>query len=331
MQVKQRLLAALEQQKGAFVSGAALAKTLFVSRNAVWKAVQALREEGYPISAIPNKGYCLSPSSNKLTKESILPYLSGESFPLALTVLEETVSTNQTAKQLAENGAPEGTVVAADRQTGGKGRLGRSFHSPGGTGLYFSLVLRPKMPAAQAYFLTVLASVATAQAIEEVSGEQAAIKWVNDIYVRGKKVCGILTEAAIQFESGALSYAVLGIGINVNPPQGGFPADIAKIAGAVCPDGGAPIDRSALFAAVLKKFWLLYAALPDRAFLDEYRSRSFLTGKTVTFQKDGNEQTGVVLGIGDDANLLIKTPKGGTVSLLAGEVSVKPLRKDEQT
>ncbi len=319
------ILRILEQNRGRPVSGEDMAASLSLSRAAVWKAVAGLRDRGFIIEAGPNRGYTLVSDGNALHPETVLRHLhTAES--LALRYVEETGSTNDLCRAAAAERAAEGLVVFADAQTAGKGRRGRSFLAPAGTGVYMSVLLRPKLPAAEATAITCVAAVAAASAIQAVFGEYAEIKWVNDIWLRGKKVCGILTEAALDMESGGLEYAVLGIGVNAFAPPGGFPPELRDVAGAVFPGAPADDERSRLMAAVLDRFFPLYRALPDRGWLEEYRRRSLLTGRKVRFTQGGAECRGLVLGVDEDAHLLVRLEDGSETALSSGEVSlVRPL------
>lgn len=246
---------------------------------------------------------------------------------IQLVHLEETDSTNRVLKELAREGAPEGTLVVADRQTAGRGRLGRSFFSPDG-GLYFSLLLRPALPSFDTTLITTAAAVAGARAVDAFAVARpdyagpTQIKWVNDLYLRERKITGILAEGLAQGEAFSV---VLGVGINILPPEGGFPADIAQKAGSVTLTRDTDISpsemKSRLLALFIREFEALYEALPDKRYLNEYRERSMLTGKTVSYEKDGLPHRGTVLGIDDEAGLLLDEG-GETVCLRAGEVSV---------
>ena len=192
MTTKEKLLALLEDSKGTFFSGEEIARTLQVSRAAVWKAVNALREDGYTIDAATNKGYRLSPDSDILSPQGIRRFLKPEYRDLDLTVLPTAPSTNALVREKANQGRPEGCVIIACEQTDGRGRYGRQFFSPVDSGVYLSLLLRPTAYSPQqATCLTAAAAAAMCQAIEAVTGQQPGIKWVNDIFLHGKKVCGI--------------------------------------------------------------------------------------------------------------------------------------------
>ena len=240
-------------------------------------------------------------------------------------VFDTLRSTNDTARELARQGAPEGTVVIAASQTGGRGRMGRSFFSPDGTGLYMSILLRPKLPAEDSLLITTAAAVAAAEALEEISGRSMGIKWVNDIYCGGKKVCGILTEGGYGTD-GSLAYAILGIGVNLFAPEGGFPSELAQIADAVFPakaeKKGTVKNRAA--AMILEKFLPLYRQLPERMYLAEYRARSVLTDQSVNVLRGDSARPAKVLGIDDHFGLLVRYEDDGTEAALStGEVSVR--------
>ena len=224
MRTREKLLDFFEKNKGAYFSGEELAARLSVSRTAVWKAVNSLRKDGYEIDAVPNKGYCLSADTDILSSQGVEKYLEPVCASIEMEILPAVGSTNDYLREKALKGQKEGFTVLAGEQTGGRGRTGRSFYSPADTGIYMSLLLRPEncSPAVAVKFTT-MAAVAACRAIEKVSQKKAQIKWVNDVYIEDKKVCGILTEGAVSLEKGSLEYVILGVGINVYPPRGGFP------------------------------------------------------------------------------------------------------------
>ena len=251
-----------------------------------------------------------------LSKDAIISRLRTKG--ITLEVQGEVDSTNRLAKERAQDGAPQGVCILADTQTAGRGRHGRTFCSPAGTGLYMSLVLRPVLPAEKALSVTTAAAVAVCRAIERVSARKAQIKWVNDVYCDGKKVCGILTEGA--FDNGVMTYAVLGIGINVSDPEGGFPADIAEIAASVYGKAGG--DRHVLAAAVLDAFFEEYDRLAEERFVEEYRARSCLIGKSVVVNAPSGDREAVALGVDEECRLLVRYEDGREEALSSGDVSV---------
>ena len=247
--VKVRLFKLLQASKDHYISGADLARNLMVSRNAIWKAVESLRTEGYDISAITNKGYRMNCGSDVFSQTGIAGYIK-TSDVFRVELRKSVTSTNTILREMATKGAPECLVLVAEEQTAGKGRQGRSFHSPADYGVYFSILLRPDSIASEAAALiTSAAAVATAQAIEEVVGVKVGIKWVNDLFMDGKKVCGILTEAVTDLKSGSIGWVVIGIGVNVT--TAGFPAELSEIAGSI----GVLGIRNQLAAAIIDELY----------------------------------------------------------------------------
>lgn len=317
MKVKEQVLSILEENRGSFISGEEIAEALSVSRNAVWKSVNALKKEGHIINAITNKGYSLAETSSVFTAHSVYEQLSSElKERLNISVVPVVGSTNSELKALGEKGGLDGTVLIALEQTEGRGRLGRSFYSPKDTGLYMSILLRPEFSAEDSLYITVCAAVSAAEAIENTSKVKTGIKWVNDIYVDGKKTCGILTEAALDFESGGLNYAVLGIGINLTTRE--FPAELKDIAAAV-----SETDkdlRSFIAAGFLNIFFSYYNDLKSLSFLSEYRRRSILIDKEISFMRGNEVFEGKVIGIDDNVRLLTELKNGEIKAFSSGEV-----------
>lgn len=323
MTTKEKLLALLEDSRGTFFSGEEIARTLQVSRAAVWKAVNALREDGYTIDAATNKGYRLSPDSDILSPQGIRRFLKPEYRDLDLTVLPTAPSTNALVREKANQGRPEGCVIVACEQTDGRGRYGRQFFSPVDSGVYLSLLLRPTAYSPQqATCLTAAAAAAMCQAIEAVTGQQPGIKWVNDIFLHGKKVCGILTEAAVGLETGALDYMVLGAGVNLYPPVKGFPEEIQPIAGSVL-ERSCPEAKNRLVGEFLNRFWDFYTHPECRTYLEDYRSRSLAIGQNVTVLSAGRAVSAYAYGIDDDFRLLVRYENGDTEALSYGEIRIQ--------
>lgn len=321
---KERLLTLLETRRGSFLSGEEAARELAVSRAAVCKAVKALRQAGYPIDAVTNRGYRLSEQGDVLSAQGIAKYLNPELRPLVEKTLD---STNAAVRRLAEQGAPEGTVVLAGSQTQGRGRYGRTFYSPEGTGVYLSLLLRPAGDPQQTVLLTAAAAAAMCQAMEAQGVENPQIKWVNDIFLSGRKVCGILCEASFSLETGAPEYVVVGAGINVYAPKGGFPPEIADIAGALWESPMAD-GKNKLAAEFLNRFWALHRTGGD--FLEDYRRRSLVIGKTVVVTAGGESKRAQALDIDDRCRLRVRFASGEEQSLSYGEVRVVPAEPDEK-
>ena len=319
---KDRVLDSLRRSGGSYVSGGALSAELSLSRTAVWKAVEQLRAEGFVIESAPKKGYRLLSGGDALTESVVRAYLRRRD--LDLRVYKSISSTNTVLKQLAESGAAEGTVLLAEEQTAGRGRMSRSFFSPPRSGLYMSLLLRPHMSAQLSTRITACAAVAVAEAIEELTGCRAEIKWVNDVLVDGKKVCGILTEGSIDCESGLMHYAIVGIGINIRPPEGDFPAELRQIAGALpaAPDG--EDLRCRLAAAVLDRLMDLYEQLPEGDCYEAYKSRSCLIGRQINILPlEGEPVPATAIDVEPDFSLRVRLADGTETCLSSGEGSVR--------
>jgi len=320
MAVKNTLIALLEENKGRFISGEEIADKLNCSRTAVWKAVNQLKDDGYVIESTKNKGYKLSETSDVLSEEAINRYLIGD---LSVNVFQEITSTNDVLKKLAiTEHAPQGTTIVSDYQTGGKGRLGRSFYSPKGTGLYLSMLLRPNGSVIDNLMLTAQSAVAVYRAIKKVTGIELSIKWVNDLYYNNKKICGILSEGQASMESGRMEYVVVGIGINIYEPDNGFPNDIKDKAGSILgkKSEGKKIDRNQLAAEVINEF---YCLANERYLAEEYISKNMVPGHDILVINGQNIRNAHAAGIRKDGTLEIIEEDGTLNTLVFGEVSVR--------
>lgn len=319
MSVKSEILAILSDANGEYISGETLGSRLYCSRNAVWKAINALKADDCEIEAVTNKGYRLI-GGDVLCADSVMRNLK---LPLDVRVVDCVTSTNDVLKAAAENGAKEGTVIIAKEQSKGKGRLGRSFFSPN-SGIYMSILLRPQLSASDSLMITTCAAVSVCEAIEKVCGKDCGIKWVNDIFLNGLKICGILTEASVDFETGGLQYAVPGIGINVAHPKNDFPAELHGIAGALYDELPKVGDiRARLCAELLNRFFGYYNNLKNRGFMAQYKRRSIIIGKKINVIQNGSKTPATALDIDDDARLLVRYEDGKTAFISTGEVSVR--------
>lgn len=322
--VRDDVLAALEQHRGQLVSGGTLARELGVSRTAVWKAIASLRELGFPITSVAGEGYRLSEDSDKLSEAGIAAALQTDCIARHLRVLDTIDSTNTYIKQHASE-LPDGFAVAADCQTAGRGRLGRTFESPSGTGVYISILLRPSLALERVNMITVSAAVAACEAIRETAGFEPDIKWVNDVLMHGKKLCGILTEASIEAETGQLSYAVVGIGINVRTPEAGMPEDIRTIAG--CLEDFAPhaVNRNALAASFFNHMEQCYTLMEHgdiSALIGQYRSFIHFLGEPITVIRNGIREAAAAVDLDSSGHLIIEQ-NGVRTTLYAGEISIR--------
>lgn len=253
----------------------------------------------------------------RISAERIRSWLSTDR---ELIVYDEIDSTNNAAKQWAQEGAPDGSAVVALRQTAGKGRLGRSFYSPSATGIYVTVILRPTLSLEQSTLATSAAAVATARAIEKVTSISVRIKWVNDLYLNGKKLCGILAESAL-LPGGGLDYLVVGIGVNVSTDS--FPPELSGIATSLAAAGGEEIDCNRLIAAILDEFRQVCTELETREYLEEYKARSCVLGKSVQLVRGEETQEAFALDIDRDAHLIVRLPDGGIRTVSSGEISLK--------
>lgn len=323
MTTKQALLEELLANPGESFSGQVLADRLGISRMAVSKAARELQKQGWQITAASGRGYQLQAGSDALTADAFEAAWNAGGYSLpcpAVKIFPTLESTNRTAKELALSSAPHGTLVVGGEQTAGRGRLGRSFASPDGKGVYMSLILRPELQAADALAATGSAAVAVCRAVKKLCGIELDIKWVNDLYYKGKKVCGILTEAATDLESGRVDWLVVGIGLNLTTTAEDFGAALSPIASSLYPGGASPVSRVALAAEIAAQ---LLALCPDFDYLEEYRRRCFVPGHWVTVHGGGPSWTARALFI-DDLGRLVVESEGRQIAVAHGEVSVKP-------
>ena len=302
-----------------YTSGEQLAAELGVTRAAIAKAVAALRRQGFRIDAVRNRGYLLREKPNVLCAEEIRAGLAGHPWAERVLVFPCVDSTNQVLRQLALDGAPEGAVVLADAQTAGRGRMGRQFLSLPGVGLYLSVLLRPARPAEALLSLTAQAALAAARAVETVCGVAPSIKWVNDLMLEGRKICGILTELSIEAESATVRYAILGVGVNCAQPEGGFPEPLQQIAGSIAGLTGVPVDRNALAAELIRRL----SALPSDDWYDDYRQRCGTLGRPIYVLNTSGRRAGFALDLGPQAELRVRYEDGSEEWLRSGEVSIQ--------
>lgn len=324
---KQKILAMLRKSPDVHISGESMSRTLGISRAAVFKAIKSLREDGYEIAAAPKRGYLLKTAPDSLTEGEIRPYLSVSHVGSTLKVFPTIDSTNNYLKLNAADTA-SGTVVIANEQTGGRGRRGRSFESPKDTGIYMSALVRPDLPPAEALNFTAFVAVAICEGIEAATGLKPGIKWTNDIVLGGKKVCGILTEMAIEGESGLLQYIITGIGINVNQSEEDFPEDIRHIAGSLAMAAGEPVRRGRLAAELTNALDRMYEAWIHGGgdYLERYRAACLTTGKEVKLiRASGAVEDAFAERVDDDFGLIVRHPDGRREKVTSGEVSVRGL------
>lgn len=310
------------RESGSFVSGQELSSRLNVSRTAVWKAVNQLKEAGYEIEAVQNRGYRLAAAPDVLSAEELSSIRRTAWLGEKIYFYRETDSTNTRARSLAEDGAGHGTVVVAEIQNAGRGRRGRQWTSPEGAGVWFTILLKPDIRPDDAAMLTLVAAMAVARGIERTAGKRPQIKWPNDVVLSGKKVCGILTEMSTQIDY--VNHIVVGIGVNVKPQA--FPAEIAEKATALETECGKSISRPQLLEAVLEEFehfYGLYMETMDVSlFMEEYNSFLVNKGRQVKVLDPAGAYEGTALGINGRGELLVER-QGEVVTVNSGEVSVR--------
>lgn len=322
--MKEEILAILRRQEG-FVSGQMLCERLGVSRTAVWKWINILKNEGYEIESVTRKGYRLLHSPDVLTEDMIRQSLPEEVWPGKVHCFSSVDSTNEAAKRADAGEAADGALFVADRQTAGRGRRGRSWSSPEGKDIFCSILLRPELPAEDASMLTLVTALAAAAALEQRGGEPCQIKWPNDVILHGKKLCGILTEMGIEMEE--ISYVVIGVGFNLN--REAFPEEIADMASSLYRETGRRVVRAEFLGDFIREFLDRYRIfLRERSlvpFVEEYESRLVNIGREVRLICRGQEVIRRAEGINARGELVVRDALGQKETVCGGEVSVRGL------
>lgn len=322
MSLKDSVLRALEAQKGNVVTGGDLAKSLHVSRTSIWKAIHALQEEGNQIVSVPNTGYRLLPTNDTLSEWAISGKIATRFIGRSLTILPTVHSTNQYLKEQDTAGLENGHVVIANEQAHGRGRRSRPFLSPKDEGVYFSILLRQNNMRQDIRLLTICAAVAVSKAVENICNTKTDIKWVNDIYMGGKKLSGILTEATVSGELQEIDTVIIGIGINT----GNIPDEISDIATSIRQETGVYGIRNRLVAETLNQFETVYLDYIEREkkseILSYYESKLFIIGQQVLVSNYQREYAATVLGIDGAGALMIQT-EAGVEHMISGEIQLQ--------
>ena len=322
---KERVLKYLEQNKGTFSSGEMIAGELSLSRNSVWKAIESLRRDGYQIEAASRRGYSLTGEHDFLSVPGIQTFLKSKISPEQIFIHDSLESTNKSAKSAASFDAAHGTVIIAKSQKSGSGRKNHTFFSPPG-GIYMSIVLRPEsLPFSNPALITSYSCVSICKALEKLTDLKPSIKWINDIYLDNRKICGILTESGTDFESGELQWIVVGIGINFSISEKDFPGELKQKAGSIFIPGEETISKNHLIAEILNQLFPLNdgSAVDAPAIISDYRSRMNILGKKITVHPiNGISYPAKALDINENGKLLIELPDGSTSLLSSEEISV---------
>ena len=320
--MKNKILEKLQNSDG-YVSGQELCELLGVSRTAVWKNIQALKNEGYVIEGVNNKGYRLVSEPDVMSEEKISKYLETRTFARKLYYYDETDSTNTRAKIVGETDCVHGALFVANEQTAGKGRRGHSWNSDKGTTISMSYLLKPDIDISCVSRITLVSAVALARAFSKVDGVKPQIKWPNDIVLNRKKVCGILTEMNMEIDS--IAYVVVGVGINVNRME--FREDIAETATSLKKESGHSIERAELLSEILSAFFRDYKLFLEKQdlspFLESYNQKLVNVGREVKIIKKGEEIIRTAIGINDRGELIVQDAEGNTEHIFSGEVSVR--------
>lgn len=322
--MKQKILTLLKQQQG-YVSGQEISKTFGVTRTAIWKYINALREEGYEIESMTRKGYRLVSSPDLLSREEIRNHLAEGLLPGELLIFDQIDSTNEEAKRAYGRGAGDRSLYVSEEQTAGKGRRGRTWISPKGQDVFFSFLLKPDLPPESASMITLLAALAGVKTVEKHTSGNCQIKWPNDLVIHGHKVCGILTEMSADMDQ--IHYVVPGIGFNLNRTD--FDESIGSIASSVYVETGCKIDRNSFLADYVMEFMKRYDLFLKEqnlaAFMDEYNHHLINVGREVKIIRRNDEVIRKALGINEWGELLVQDENGEIENIFSGEVSVRGL------
>jgi BirA family biotin operon repressor/biotin-[acetyl-CoA-carboxylase] ligase len=325
MTIDAQILKALRDADGGSVSGVELSQKLGLSRAAIWARIDDLRSLGYQIEAGPHSGYRLASAPDLLHADDLQSQL-GKTKVIGrdIRVFQETTSTNDIVEKFARDGVDEGVVVFAESQTRGRGRLGRKWVSPSRKGLWFSVLLRPRMPLQDATQVTVASGAALRRAIQSITGLEATIKWPNDIFIRGKKVAGVLTE--LKAELDLVGYLILGIGMDVNLNANDFPADLRKTATSLKIELGSAVGRPALAVAVLQELDADYERICTGDFqdvADEWEKHCATIGHEVVIRMGERQVRGRAESLGEDGALLVRTEHGHLETVIGGDVTLE--------
>ena len=320
MSTRDKILEILENDKGKFVSGQHIAENLKISRTAIWKAIKILKHDGYRIISVRNNGYKLSQNNDILSEIEIKKNLLADYKKTNIQIFKTIDSTNNLAKKIiASNSFENATTIIANEQTSGRGRFARTFFSPANTGIYMSTILKTKMKLSDVSLITVISALSVCRAIKKLTNIKPEIKWINDIFIDGKKVCGILTEAVSDFETLTTQAVVVGIGINVSTKKNDFPEEIQNKVISVATKN---LSRNVFIAEILNNLFSFFKDINKKEIIEEYKSLSLVLNKKIKYLKDETVMTATAIDINDKGNLIVKDNYDKVSVIEAGEISV---------
>ncbi|KIL48038.1 biotin--[acetyl-CoA-carboxylase] ligase [Jeotgalibacillus campisalis] len=331
--IRESLLVSLSAHQDEYLSGEQLAKEAGCSRTAIWKHIEELRKEGITIDSKRKKGYKLMQLSQQdnITETDILLGLQTTSLGRSIHHYDAVESTQKIAHKLAQEHAPEGTLVIAEEQTAGRGRMARSWHSPKGSGIWMSLLLRPELPPQKAPQFTLLTAVALVQAIEDICDVQVEIKWPNDLLINNRKVTGILTE--LQADSEQIHSLIIGIGMNVNQKQEDFPKELVDIATSLAIEKGSEVSRAAIVQRTmyhLEKYYHLYMEKGFAPIKLLWESYAISIGRHITARTFNGSISGIASGITEEGVLLLEDDQGAVHSIYSADIEINPKNREKE-
>ena len=324
---KSKAVKTIEENKRRTFLATEITKPLNLSTISISKAINPSRNDSYTLTSTTTTRYFLSKNSDFISKEGITLYLNDEFKYIDIYTYKKVTSTNDIAKKLALNGAKHGTIVISEEQTNGKGRLGRSFYSPANTGIYMSIILKLSLTTMDSVLITTSSAVAICDAIEKLTGINCQIKWINDIYLNGKKIAGILAETSINFESKTIDYLILGIGLNFTQPKNDFPEELRKIASSLFEHNNSTINRNLLCAEIANNILNMISKIENYDFISEYKKRSIVLNQDIIYTSKGISLIGKAIDIANDGSLIVKNSDGSTKILNSGDITIRKVNE----
>lgn len=320
MGTRDKILEILEKNKGKFVSGQHMAENLKISRTAIWKAINFLKLDGYKIISVRNNGYKLSQNNDILSESEIKKNLLTDNKKINIQIFKTIDSTNNLAKKIiASNSFENATAIIANEQTSGRGRFARTFFSPANTGIYMSIILKTKIKLSDVSLITIISALSVCKAIQKLTTLKPRIKWINDIFTNGKKVCGILTEAISDFETLTTQAVVVGIGINVSTKKNDFPEELQNKVTSIATKN---LSRNVFIAEILNNLFSFFENIYKKEIIEEYKSLSLVLNKKIKYLKDDTVMTATAIDINDKGNLIVKDDYDKISVIEAGEISI---------